>query len=641
MFLVKDVLTENGLFAKKMAHFEYRPGQLKMSNFVNDIIVEKKIGIVEAGTGIGKGMAYLTAALTTHKFPVIISTYTINLQNQLLKKDIPIIENVLGKEFKSILLKGRNNYVCLRKLTKVKSFGIEATLFNHSEIKKNLKLIDKIYALEQGDRELFPFFIPQLLWEEINCSAETCFRSKCPFFKSCYFYKVRRKLQNSDIIITNHSLFFKELMPLIEKEPQKYNTIIFDEAHHLEDVAQEHFTLSLTKRDFEFINKYIEKNIIKSIEDSEKKVECSSILKKLNEDSKEYFNLFSKNNSFEKRIELSEKELETGRLLTIKNSLQRLEHILNNQEKLGNYSLLISENICSLRKKLDKFIDFDDNEFVYFIEKYNTHVELRVCNIDFQNEIKSSLFGEERGIVFTSATLCSAGDMKYFKDGLGIPSYAESLIVESPFDFSKQAICYIPKDLPDFKEIDFLEKAAYKVEKILEVSRGRAFILFTSYSMLNNFWDYFNESLEIKGYTPLRQENGASSDILKKFYNQEKSVLFGTDRFWEGVDIPGDKLSCVIIMKLPFSVPGDPIYKRYEEKVRSLGENPFMKLSLPNAILKLRQGMGRLIRRASDRGILAVMDSRIHTKRYGRIIIDSLPRMKITDEISKIRDFFE
>jgi len=641
MFQVEDVLSEGGLFSEKMSHFEYRAGQLDMSRFVDGIISERKTGIVEAGTGIGKGMAYLTAALVAKRFPIIISTYTINLQDQLLKKDIPIMEKILGESFKSILLKGRNNYVCIRKLSRVRSFGLEATLFNRKDVKKNLKTVEKIAALEQGDRELFPFYIPQILWEEISCNSDTCFRSKCPFFKSCYFYKVRRKLANADIIVTNHSLFFKEIMPLIEKDASKYRVIIFDEAHHLKNVAQDHFTLDLSKKDFDFLARFVEKNILEKIEKPVRKIECSGILKKLYDDSKDYFSSFPKSKGFEKRIELSEDSIHIEKMVEIQGSLLRLKHILSTQDRTSNESLMALDYISSLCDKINEFIDFDDNKYVYFIEITNRSIHLKACNTDFQEQIKPRLFEDERGILFTSATLSTSGDMKYFKENLGVPEDTDEQVIDSPFDFNDQAILYIPRDIPDFKDRDFLRDASFRIEKLLEISKGRAFILFTSYSMMNSFWDYLEEPLLLKGYSPLKQEKGAAAEAIKRFHDEDKAVLFGTNRFWEGVDIPGETLSLVVIMKLPFSVPGDPVYKRYEEKVRSRNENPFMSLSLPETILKLRQGIGRLIRRKTDRGILAIMDSRIYTKAYGKNIIHSLPKMNITNDISRVRKFFE
>ncbi|MDD2716267.1 MAG: ATP-dependent DNA helicase [Candidatus Wallbacteria bacterium] len=637
-----EIFSLDGLLSQKLPGFEYREQQQTMAAAVEEAICNQKLLLVEAGPGTGKSLAYLFPALCSGRLPVIVSTHTINLQNQLLKKDIPQIEAILQRRIKALLLKGRNNYVCRKKVEEIGKNGLEVTLFNQKEVKKSLALYERIVALGAGDKEEIPFPVPAVLWQELSSDTETCLRGKCPFIKSCHFHNVRKKISESELIVTNHALFFNELLNRISGVEECYPLLIFDEAHHLIRVATDYYTVRLNQKRFQKILGHLHKQVTlgKSAPTTPKHFSLSTMIRETEKKAQEYFSLLQINR--DRRTEVTLDSLRPDRLDDLFNSLVIIREKALNLIRDGALRLENPEFMDFFGNFIDSvgiFLNFDAEEHVFYLEKNENSLQLNATRSSVAELLFSELFSGERACVLTSATLGVEGDFSYLKKNLGIPD-ATGLGLDSPFDFESQALLYASKSLPDVESADFLPEAGLALEELLESSQGRAFLLFTSYSMLDRFWEHLADSLKIKGFSPMRQGELSRSLVLDEFKRLEKPVLFATDSFWEGVDVPGDDLSLVVVMRLPFAVPDDPLQKRRNEIVSAAGENPFKVLSLPEAILKLRQGFGRLIRTATDRGVLAIMDNRFQKKSYGRIIRDSLPKMRITDSLATVREFF-
>lgn len=638
MYSLDNIFSKDGIIANILPHYEIRIQQLEMAKYVETTIFNKKHLIIEAPTGIGKSLAYLTSAILMEMFPIIISTYTINLQSQLFEKEIPILQQIFPFNLSVILLKGRPNYICLRKIYNIQHYGLQVTLYNQKDIKKHLKLLKKIIPLNLGDKEKFPFNIPKNLWSEICSDSDTCLRQKCPFFKECYFYKIRKKLGSAKIIITNHSLFFKELLPLISEKAESYPVVIFDEAHHIPKVARDFFSISISDKRIKKIVRFINSLILNTNISQEKKLEIGQLIKAIENQSLTYFKKLHENLKNQK-LEISLDDFINTDLHNIHSNLSSLYTKISSTKKetLMDYS----ENILNLINDISCFLDHDIDNYVFFSEKNSDFVEIKASIINTGELLSKNLFNKKKGFILTSATLSIDNNFDYFKSCVGLENFdVIEKILDSPFNFKKQSILYIPSKIPEITNNDFLKIASYTIEELLKITKGHAFILFTSYAMLNSFWDFMSDSLITNGLFPLKQGDLSREILIESFKNTQKSVLFGTDSFWEGVDIPGKALSMVIIMRIPFSVPDDPIKKREGTILREMGKNPFLDLALPEAILKLKQGIGRLIRNSNDKGILAILDKRIYTKSYGKKILSSLPDMKITQSIDEVKEFY-
>ena len=642
-----------GVLSKRHPAYEFRKGQLAMASAVEEAIGEKRHLIVEAGTGTGKTLAYLLPIIKSGK-RVIVSTGTKNLQEQLFFKDVPFLERALfgnstegEPRLKVCYMKGRQNYLCRKKLYELTD---QPVLNGLEEINEFRTLLDWDKETKTGDRaELATLPEASPLWSKLNASADHCIGSKCAEFERCFITEMRRKAAESDIIIVNHHLFFADLSVKLaaEKAPDAgvlptAACVIFDEAHELEDVATSYFGISVSNLKVEDLLRDLE------ITYREKKIVSTDLLQlssRLRERSQFFFSLLPEGEgrfAFNNREEFLE---ECGsEFLGLKNVIRQLhselQAIPNKPDEIFNLIRRTDE----LHAQLCFLMESREKNTVYWIERRggrgkfskNENVFLQATPIDVSAILRQSLFDRFDSIVLTSATLTVANGFDYIKGRLGLEN-ARELIVPSHFDYESQAIFYVPKDMPDPRDANFTQKAIMRIRQLLEITRGRAFCLFTSLAQMQQVHDALLGQLD---YPMLLQGSAPKTALIEQFRNTPNAVLFATASFWQGVDVQGEQLSCVIIDKIPFAVPSDPVVQARGRAIDESGGNSFFDYSVPAAVITLKQGFGRLIRSLNDRGLLVLLDNRILKMRYGRVFIESLPGYTRTTEIRKVEEFF-
>lgn len=622
--------------------YEYRPGQLKMAEAVARVVsVESGMGgklAVEAGTGIGKTLAYLVPAVLSRR-KIIVSTGTLNLQDQILNKEIPFIKKHIDQDLSVLCVKGRQNYICLYKWKQLAA-APQANLFEESpefaEIAKWLR------ETNTGDRaELSWLPDDSRLWRDISSTAGQCLGMHCPEGPSCFVNELRKRAARTPLLIVNHHLFFSDLalrrFGFAEVLP-RYESVIFDEAHHLENVATRYFGISFSLYQLLDLAQDIEKlaetgtakqDRGKIISAARAAVTQANLFAALFPKEKGRFPLtdFIDNNpswkseleAFDDRITSLCRHLEPFLILSDawNGMLRRCEELLNN-----------------LRMVTEK----ENPSYVFWYERRERSLLLSASPIEVATEMQEHLYDKVKGVVFTSATLTTGGDFTYLFDRLGLSEDTEQETIHTPFDYQGRTLLYIPdNNFPQPGHPSFFDELEQKIYYILQVSNGRALLLFTSVNTMKIVYGSLAGRLP---FPLLIQGSAPRSILLETFQKQTNSVLMAVASFWEGVNVPGEALSCVIIDKLPFEVPSDPVLMARANRIREQGGNPFFDFQVPRAILSLRQGIGRLMRKATDRGLLAVMDVRLFTKRYGRAFLESLPASPITRDQADIELFF-
>ena len=684
---IKNYFSKDGILAKEIKGFEYRQEQEEMAQYIQEAINEDRKIIVEAGTGTGKTLAYLIPAIkwaVVNKKKVIIATNTINLQEQLLLKDIPLAKSIIKDEFSYVLVKGRNNYVCKRffnelalgKNIDIETFSIEA----REQIEYILKWGNKT---KTGDKAELPFEIYPDVWELVQSTTELCLGKKCPYRKECFYMKTRMEKMEADILISNHHVFFADLNVRAETDFDseylilpRYDMVIFDEAHNIESVARSYFSVEVSKISFtRLLNRiYQRKNKRKKEKSALIRVEDTIDEKDL-EDSQQYIYLL---NTLKEEISILQnigdeyfdeirKIYETNTEAPIKKSLNNFEmtksRFLENlrekkdifQSKLIDFSnlMMIFNNVIDEEKDKNpevinfnnhlkmfkayidsfKFINsFEDDNYIYWLDinSKRTNVVLTATPLNIAQKLGTVLFDNLDRLVFASATIVVNGSFDYFKKSLGLDEEdCIEAIIKSPFDYNEQMSVYIPSDIQDSENINaFVSDASRFILNILLKTNGKAFILFTSYTMLNQIYYSISKKLKDKGFEVFLHGDKPRSQLIKEFKEAENPILFGTTSFWEGVDVQGENLSNVIITKLPFLVPTDPVVSAISKKIEENGGNSFTDFQLPEAIIKFKQGVGRLIRKKTDSGNIFILDNRILKKRYGSLFINALPSQK-------------
>ena len=639
-----------GILANSPLPYEYRPGQLEMAKAVERALEEKRHLIVEAGTGTGKTLAYLLPALRTGR-RVIISTGTKALQDQLFFRDIPFLESLLG-ELRVCYMKGRANYLCRHKLV---------TLTQHP-ILSGLEEIDQFHQIsewekrtETGDRaELSALPEASALWHRLDARSEACLGSTCPDYQRCFVTEMRRKAQESDIIIVNHHLFFADLAvrqqasgaPDAGVLPEA-GAVIFDEAHELEDIASSYFGLSVSNQRFEDLVRDTEAMLKKG--DGYTNAVNTSILvsgQQLRDRARMFFSQLPMNGDGRQPFDDREEFLETrGDLyLSVKNILVRLEAELDQLRGVDEAPGL-RKRVNNLRTELEFLLESTSGNMVYWLErrvsgglhKQSRTTFLQATPIDVSGLLDAQLFQNFPTVVLTSATLTVQGSFEHIRRRLGLED-ARELVVPSHFRYQDQALLYLPPEMPDPRAPDFPEAAARCIRRVLEITKGRAFCLFTSYSQMR---DLYERLLPVLDYPILLHGSAPRNALLDQFRETPNAVLFGTASFWQGVDVQGEALSCVIIDRLPFAVPNDPVVAARMKFIEEAGGKPFFEYQVPSAVIALKQGFGRLIRSLEDRGVLVLLDPRIRQKRYGQAFLESLPPYRVTGTITDVQAFFE
>jgi len=639
-----------GILAKSPLPYEYRPGQLDMARAVERALEECRHLIVEAGTGTGKTLAYLLPALRTGR-RVIISTGTKALQDQLYFRDIPFLESLLGP-LRVCYMKGRANYLCRHKLV---------TLTTHP-ILSGLEEIDQFHQIsewekrtETGDRaELEELPEVSALWSRLDARSEACLGSTCPDYQRCFVTEMRRKAQESDIVIVNHHLFFADLAvrqqasgaPDAGVLPEA-GAVIFDEAHELEEVASSYFGLSVSNLRFEDLVRDTEAMVKKS--DAYASAANTSVLvsgQNLRDRARLFFSQLPLAGDGRQPFDNREEFLETrGDLyLSVKNNLVRLESELDQLRGVDEAPAL-RKRVTNLRTELEFLLESTSGNMVYWLErrasgglqKQSRIIFLQATPIDVSGLLDAELFQRFPTVVLTSATLTVQGNFEHIRGRLGLED-ARELVVPSHFRYQDQALLYLPPEMPDPRSPDFQIAAARCIQRVLEITKGRAFCLFTSYSQMR---DLYERLLPVLEYPILLHGSAPRNALLEQFRETPNAVLFGTASFWQGVDVQGEALSCVIIDRLPFAVPNDPVVAARMKFIEDNGGKPFFEYQVPSAVISLKQGFGRLIRSLEDRGVLVLLDPRIRQKRYGQAFLESLPPYRVTTTITDVALFFE
>jgi ATP-dependent DNA helicase DinG len=635
---IYEIFGPGGMLEKCMPQgYEHRRSQLEMAGLIEKALAAKQHAIVEAGTGTGKTLAYLIPAIRSGK-RVVISTATKSLQEQLFSKDIPFLQRHFAPELKVAVMKGRSNFLCRQKVYWTEG---QPALKGFDEVDWFTQISAWEKLTETGDRAELTFLPDDAeLWHRLDARRDMCTGQKCSEFNRCFVTWMHQRAAAADIVIVNHHLFFADLALRQDDFASilpEYDAVIFDEAHEIEDVAGDYFGRQISNYRFEELARDAEQAMRLVREGS------ASLMKRairVKERSRAFFEGFPPREGrspFEhaERESFLDRNRETydGLLQALKALETDIAAVPSKPDELLN----IARRSFELRGETTFLLESAESNYVYWMERRNKGVFLTATPIDVSGILREHLFERFETVVLTSATLAVGGRFDYLKQRLGIPSAVER-VLPTEFDYESQALLYIPSHMPDVRDSAFVGEAAREITRLLEVTEGRAFCLFTSYSQMNELFGRVRDAVD---FPLLLQGTAPRAALLEKFRNTPNAVLFATSSFWQGVDVPGAQLSCVIVDKLPFAVPSDPIVAARVRALTEAGRNAFAEFQVPEAVLALKQGFGRLIRARTDRGVLAILDNRIQRMQYGKIFLASLPDYSITRDLAEVARFMD
>ncbi len=635
---INDFFEKRETLRKVLPSYEIRESQIQMAKAIRRVVMKGGVLFVEAATGIGKTLAYLLPILTSGK-RVVVSTATKTLQEQIAKKDIPLLEKLLGVTFDVLVLKGRQNYLCKRRLSRF----MRQPLFSFAEETKLYEpFLEWTRHTRRGDREELKDFPENLaFWEEVNSRSDLCLGSKCPFFRECFVTKLKREAGRADLLIVNHHLFFSDLALRLRAPAEvlpPYDGVVFDEAHRVEGVATLYFGWQLSGGQFE--------ELIRDIKQWKGNSNSDKLFEVLDELQRRSHRFFASFPSEEERFRvvvsgLPSRVKEEGRMIL--ENLTQVEQNLRRGERRDLPDAqaeieMFTRRIRAFKEGLQTFLDSTNPSYVVWGERKKRGILLHISPIEIGPILGETFFNETPFAVFTSATLSVGGDFRFIRERVGAPASSSTLILSSPFDYENRVRIFIPKTFPLPGTKEYEDRLPGLMKNLIALNRGRALLLFTSYRQMNRVYGLLHRQLS---YPLFLQGELPKTELLKKFREEASSVLFATASFWEGIDVPGDALTAVVIDKLPFFVPDDPLESARMEEMKRKGKNPFFQYQVPTAVIALKQGIGRLMRHKNDRGILAICDSRIYRRSYGKLFLKSLPPAKVVHSLRDLEAFVE
>jgi len=634
---VEGIFGPGGLLAKRHPGYEFRPSQLAMAQIADEAFEKHQHVVIEAGTGTGKTLAYLIPAIRSGR-KVVISTATKSLQEQLFQKDVPFLQKHFAPNLKAALMKGCANFLCRQKVHQMDG---QPVLKGIDEIDWFAQIRDWEKLTATGDRSELTFLPDDAeLWNRIDARSDLCAGQKCAEFQNCFITAMHQRAHEADLIIVNHHLFFADLA--IRQDDfgsilPEYSAVVFDEAHEIEDVASDYFGRQISSYRFEELGRDTE-HVLRILQIEEAPLRRH--LGRLRERARSFFERFPEREGrypfghVERNAFLEQNREAYDELVSV---LKRIESELSALTPKPEEVIAMARRAAEVRRELAFLLESEEKSYVYWYERRGRGVFLAATPIDVSEILREQLFERFDTVILTSATLAVGGRFDYLKQRLGVQPAHEGVLPQE-FDYATQALLYLPPNLPDVRHPSFAPAAADEIVRLLEISQGRAFCLFTSNAQMKDLHERVSSRVS---FPVLLQGTAPRSVLLDRFRSTPNAVLFATASFWQGVDVPGAQLSCVIIDKLPFAVPTDPIVAARVRALQEDSRNAFAEYQIPEAVLALKQGFGRLIRSKTDRGILSILDNRIQRMQYGKIFLESLPEYTTTRDLLEVARFME